>query len=115
MSIRGVSDIGGGELMVGLDQLLDSPAKEDSISTSSKAEKVYTKEEISKELSHLNKWLEAKESHLKFVLHDKLNKYYVQVIDNRTEEVLREIPSKKIMDIVANIYEKLGFIVDEKR
>ncbi|MFY0543166.1 flagellar protein FlaG [Brevibacillus sp. H7] len=77
-------------------------------------EKSYSKEEITKELNHLNKWLESKSSHLKFVLHDELNKYYVQVINDSTNEVIKEIPSKKIMDIVANFYEKLGFIVDRK-
>ncbi|NGQ95644.1 flagellar protein FlaG [Brevibacillus sp. SYP-B805] len=77
-------------------------------------EKTYSKEEIAKELQHLNKWLESKSSHLKFVLHDELNKYYVQVIDDNTNEVIKEIPSKKIMDIIANFYEKLGLIVDKK-
>ncbi|EJL46883.1 MULTISPECIES: flagellar protein FlaG [Brevibacillus] len=77
-------------------------------------EKAYSKEDIEKELDTLNKVLESKGSHLKFVLHDKLQKYYVQVIDNNTDEVLKEIPTKKVMDIVANFYEKLGFIVDEK-
>lgn len=77
-------------------------------------EKSYTKAELNKELSHLNKWLESKDSHLQFVLHEKLNEYYVQIVNDQTNEVIREIPSKKIMDIVANFYEKLGFIMDKK-
>lgn len=74
----------------------------------------YSKAEISKEIASLNKWLESKESHLQFVLHAKLNEYYVQVVNNDTNEVMKEIPSKKVMDLVANLYEKLGFIVDKK-
>lgn len=77
-------------------------------------ERVYSKAEISKEIEHLNKWLEPKRSHLQFVLHDKLNEYYVQLISDETNEVIREIPSKKLMDIMANFYEKLGFIMDKK-
>lgn len=74
----------------------------------------YSKAEITKEIGHLNKWLDSKNSHLRFVLHDKLNEYYVQVINDETNEVIKEIPSKKVMDIVASFYEKLGFILDEK-
>jgi|GEM_PF-2381096 len=77
-------------------------------------EQPYSKEDLGKELNYLNKWLEAKNSHIRFVLHEKLNEYYVQVINDHTNEVLKEIPSRKIMDIVANFYEKLGFIMDTK-
>lgn len=76
--------------------------------------KNYTQKEINKELEHLNKWAELKSSHLKFVLHDRLNEYYVQVVSDKTDEVIKEIPSKKFMDMVANFYEKLGLIVDKK-
>lgn len=77
-------------------------------------ERTYTKNEINKEIGYLNKWLGSKNTHLQFVLHEKLNEYYVKVIDDKTNEVIKEIPSKKIMDIVAHFYEKLGFIIDKK-
>ncbi len=77
-------------------------------------EQEYNREDINKEVDHLNKWLEAKNSHIRFVLHERLNEYYIQVINDGTNEVMKEIPSKKIMDIVANFYEKLGFIMDTK-
>jgi flagellar protein FlaG len=90
------------------------PSQEEIPSGEKQQERTYSKEEISKELGHLNKWLEFKSSHLHFVLHDKLNEYYVQIVDDKTNEVIQEIPSKKIMDMVANFYEKLGLIVDKK-
>ncbi|WP_274654175.1 flagellar protein FlaG [Paenibacillus humicola] len=74
----------------------------------------YSKADIAKEIGHLNKMLESKDSHLHFVLHDKLNEYYVQVVDDSTNEVIKEIPSKKVMDMVAGFYETLGIIVDKK-
>jgi flagellar protein FlaG len=82
--------------------------------TQQQPESNYTKIEINKEVEHLNKWLGSKNSHLHFVMHDKLNEYYVQVVDDRTNEVIKEIPSKKVMDMIANFYEKLGIIVDKK-
>lgn len=120
MDIKGVRDKStsfkeNGEIAVSDNQAAESRSQgEGGNDGGIKPEKVYSKEEISSEIEHLNKWLESKSSHLKFVLHEKLNKYYVQVVSDSTNEVIKEIPSKKIMDVVANFYEKLGLIVDEK-
>ncbi|MFC5700868.1 flagellar protein FlaG [Cohnella faecalis] len=77
-------------------------------------EPTYGKADLKKELNHLNSWLQSKDAHLQFVLHDKLNEYYVQLVDNVTNEVIKEIPSKKMMDIVASFYENIGIIIDKK-
>lgn len=71
--------------------------------------------EVEKKLSALNKMMEANNTHIKFTLHEELNEYYVQVINDQTMEVVREIPSKKVMDIVAKMHEMIGLLVDEKR
>jgi flagellar protein FlaG len=51
---------------------------------------------------------------LRFAYHEKLHDYYIQVIDNETNQVIREIPSKKILDHYAAIAERFGLAVDEK-
>lgn len=51
---------------------------------------------------------------IKFELHDKLDRYYVSVIDKNTDEVIKEIPPKKMLDMYAAMAEFMGFIVDEK-
>lgn len=76
--------------------------------------KTVPKEEVAKQIDGLNKILQSKQSHVKFVLHDELNEYYVQIVDNRTEQVIKEIPSKKMMDTVAKMYELIGILVDQK-
>ena len=38
----------------------------------------------------------------------------VQVLDAETEEVLREIPPERILDLVASIEKAIGLIVDER-
>lgn len=78
-------------------------------------EKPITKKELEKSVEAINKWLEANSTHLKFQLHEKLNEYYVQVLNNVTNEVVREIPQKKMLDIVAKMYEMNGLLLDEKR
>jgi len=62
----------------------------------------------------LNHFLQPVYTSLKFVLHEKLNEYYVLVIDDSTKEVIREIPPEKLLDMYAAMAEYLGLIVDEK-
>lgn len=73
------------------------------------------KRDLEKEIAGINKWLQSTSSHVKFTLHEGLNEYYVQVISDQTNEVIREIPSKKMMDMVAKMHEMIGLLVDEKR
>ena len=51
---------------------------------------------------------------MRFKLHDKLNEYYVTIVDMKTDEVVREIPSKKLLDIHAAMREFVGLLVDRK-
>ncbi|NSW90482.1 MAG: flagellar protein FlaG [Firmicutes bacterium] len=50
-----------------------------------------------------------------YSIHEKTKEIMVKVIDVETEEVIREIPPEKILDLVAMIWEMIGLIVDERR
>ncbi|RNB92642.1 flagellar protein FlaG [Brevibacillus fluminis] len=78
------------------------------------AQQEQSEEELNKAVDSLNKWMDNNGTHLSFKLHDKLNEYYVQVVDNQTEEIIREIPSKKILDIFAEMQHMVGLLVDRK-
>lgn len=54
-------------------------------------------------------------THLKFEIHDKTKDIMVKIINDETGEVIKEIPPKKIIDMVAKMCEIAGIIVDEKR
>lgn len=73
------------------------------------------RQELEKSIEGLNKLMQSSNTHLNFVLHDKLNEYYVQVVNDQTQEVIREIPSKKMLDIVAEMKSMIGVLIDEKR
>lgn len=75
-----------------------------------------SEKEIGKAVDDLNKWVHQTQStHLKFRLHEQLNEYYVEIVNDSTKEVIREVPSKKILDIAAKMQEMIGLLVDEKR
>lgn len=47
-------------------------------------------------------FLKASNSYLKFEFHDDLKVYYyVTLVDDKSNEVIREIPSKKLLDMYA--------------
>ncbi|MBY0221746.1 flagellar protein FlaG [Mammaliicoccus sciuri] len=62
----------------------------------------------------MNKFLESVNTQLRFKFHDKLNEYYVTIVDSQTDEIVREIPPKKLMDMYASMKEFVGLLVDRK-
>ncbi|MEZ7170437.1 flagellar protein FlaG [Sporosarcina sp. OR05] len=62
----------------------------------------------------MNKFLESANTQLRFKLHNELNEYYVTIVDAKTDEVVREIPSKKLMDMHAAMKEFVGLLIDRK-
>ncbi|MEH7251001.1 flagellar protein FlaG [Neobacillus niacini] len=73
-----------------------------------------SREKTEKVIASMNDFLKASNSHLKFEFHDDLKEYYVTLVDDKTNEVIREIPSKKLMDMYAAMTEYVGLLVDRK-
>lgn len=78
------------------------------------SEKGNEKETLANMVQDMNESFKIAHTSLKFELHEKLNDYYVQIIDDATKEVIREIPSKKMLDMYAAMQEFMGFAIDEK-
>jgi flagellar protein FlaG len=73
-----------------------------------------TKEKMQDVVQGMNEFLHASNTHLKFEFHEKLQEYYVTIVDDRSKEVVREIPAKKILDMYAAMTEFVGLMVDKK-
>lgn len=50
-----------------------------------------------------------------FSIHAKTKEIMVKVINSDTNEVIREIPPEKILDMVATMWKMAGIFVDERR
>ncbi|SHP79138.1 flagellar protein FlaG [Mycobacteroides abscessus subsp. abscessus] len=72
------------------------------------------KEKVSKVVDGLNEILTPLHLSLKFEFHEELNEYYVTLIDDQTKEVVKEIPSKKMLDFYAAMTEAIGLMIDKK-
>ncbi|GIN70783.1 hypothetical protein J14TS2_12580 [Bacillus sp. J14TS2] len=74
-----------------------------------------SKEDVANVVNGMNEFLKASpQTHLKFQFHDQLNEYYVTLVDEVTDEIVREIPPKKLLDMFAAMTEYLGIMVDKK-
>jgi flagellar protein FlaG len=55
-----------------------------------------------------------KPTHLEFQMHDASGKYFVSIIDETTEKVIKQIPSEEFLEMVARAKEQSGIIIDER-
>ena len=62
-----------------------------------------------------NKAISGGNRRFEFSIHDKTNEIVVKVFDSDTNELIREIPNEKVLDMVAKICEMAGILVDERR
>ena len=52
---------------------------------------------------------------LSFKYHEDTNRISITVTDSETDEVIREIPPEKTLDMLAKAWEMAGLLVDERR
>lgn len=69
---------------------------------------------LRKAVERLNKTAAAFDVRERFAVHEQLNHVIVTVYDSVTNTVIREIPPRKVLDVVAGIMELAGMLVDEK-
>lgn len=71
-------------------------------------------QEIETVVNKLNGFIDPLRTNLKFVFHEELNEYYVTVINPITNETVKEIPSRKMLDMYAAMAEFMGILIDKK-
>ena len=71
--------------------------------------------EVIRAIEHANKHFRCYDRRLEFSIHEETKKILVKVIDTEDDSIIREIPSEKILDMVAKLWELAGLFVDEKR
>ena len=71
-------------------------------------------EKVKKMTESLNDFLETTSTKLRYEFHDKLEKYYVTLVDSETDQVVREIPNKKLMDMYASMVDFIRVLIDKK-
>lgn len=68
-----------------------------------------------KSIEEANKKIQGHLTSLEFSIHDKTKEIMVKVKDRETGEIIRELPPEKVLDMIANMLELAGLLVDERR
>ncbi len=71
-------------------------------------------EQLDKAIEQANKSFKSFDRRFERSVHEKTNTVMVRVINATNDEVIREIPPEKILDMVAYMLEIAGIIIDEK-
>lgn len=72
-------------------------------------------EDMEEALERLNSTVEAFDKDLRFRLHEESERWMVEVWDMEQDEVIKRLPPERVLNVVAQIQEVLGIMIDEKR
>lgn len=83
------------------------------------SDKEISTEKVKAAVDDLNKQVKQastiKHTQLSFKYHDDTNRISITVKDSDTDEIIREIPPEKALDMLAKAWELAGLMVDERR
>ncbi|NQX47198.1 flagellar protein FlaG [Paenibacillus tritici] len=71
-------------------------------------------EQVVKALDRALKALEGPSTTLEVSMHKQTNTIMVKILNKETGELIREIPPEKTLDLVANMMQIAGIIIDER-
>jgi uncharacterized FlaG/YvyC family protein len=72
---------------------------------------------LEEKTGQLNRALEIFNKRLRFEVHDETERIMVKILEKRTgntDEVIREIPPERVLDMLARLEEMIGLLIDER-
>lgn len=70
--------------------------------------------DVNKAIDKLNVFLSDNKTHAEYEIHDKFKDIMIKIVDDKTGQVIQELPPKKILDLVAKMVEMAGILFDKK-
>jgi len=80
----------------------------------SNTETAVNQKELEKTIVNINKMIESMDTSLQFYIHKDSGRIAVKVINNKSKEVILEIPSEEILNLAAKLNDTTGLIIDKK-
>ena len=71
-------------------------------------------DDLKRAVESVNKDFEADNKRMEYTYHKETKTYVIKVIDTKTDEVIKQIPSQKLLDYASGLMEHMGIIVDKK-
>ncbi|ADH98582.1 flagellar protein FlaG [Salisediminibacterium selenitireducens] len=103
-------------------QLRQSGQAQGSVDTSSRASEnlsrreghEWTTEQLDEAADAMTELSMLRNTSLSFERHEKLDRTMVKVIDQQTDEVIKEIPPEEFLDMISSMLEFAGILIDKK-
>lgn len=74
-----------------------------------------SKQFIKNEISLVNTKLKHQRTRCEFAYNEATRRVSIKVLDEDTEEVIKEIPPEETLEMIAKLWELAGILVDERR
>lgn len=92
-----------------------SPHQNNAAGNTNSGDKPINEKDLKKAVNVVNDLLKDKSTHVEYTQDKNFkNTTIIKVVDNVTKQVINEIPSEKIMEMVAKFCEMAGLIVNKK-
>ncbi|MFD2331487.1 flagellar protein FlaG [Cohnella sp. GCM10020058] len=121
-NLAGAVNISAFELTGTTGTVSDSPSVTSTVATPSrdllhkeKYELSLSDQAIKKAIEKANKAMEGSDRRFEYSVHEKTGDLLVKVVNTETNEVMREIPNEKLLDLMDKLQELAGINIDEKR
>ncbi|MCQ2496837.1 MAG: flagellar protein FlaG [Lachnospiraceae bacterium] len=72
-------------------------------------------DEIKSAINQANRRAKFGHANAEFSYHEETKRISIKIVDQDTNEVIREIPPEETLDMISKMWELAGIIVDEKR
>lgn len=72
------------------------------------------KQQMIKQLEKAIRAVQGPEKTFEISIHEQTHAIMVKVFDKQSGDLIREIPSEKLLDVAANLMELNGLVVDER-
>lgn len=69
---------------------------------------------VKEAVDKLNKLFEGTQTHVEYETVGKAKHLAIKIVDSKTKETIKEIPPKKIIEMIDKLCEMAGIMVDEK-
>lgn len=74
-----------------------------------------SEKQIKDAISRANSKLKSHRTRCEFSYHEETKRVSIKVLDEETEEVIREIPPEETLEMVERMWELAGLLIDERR
>ena len=72
------------------------------------------RDELQRAIDQTNQMIFKDDNRFEFKIHERTGRIMVKLVNNETNEIVKEIPPEKILDLVASIWDLVGILVDER-